>query len=418
MGQIKVNQPSNPNPVVRIGLLGPYSSRNLGDTATQLAVIQNLSARRLDAEFIGISPEPEDTLRSLSIAAFSLSGLEASAGDIGVDFAGSAQSDEKWYAPIAAAGRISRFVRTLDILIISGGGQIDDFWGGPWGHPWSMLLWTALARWHKVPVVDLGIGLDHLNTALSKHFSIAALRLARQRFFRDAHTRERMTALGLKAPSSVCPDLVFSLKLSAPAKPQPVEAQKPWIALSPISSKTWSHTPTDTHTRYLTQLAETGAALAQQGYALRIVCSQPTMDTACAQTLAEQLAALGASQVMLCDTPQVSDFIETVRGASLVIASRLHAVILSLIAGSPVLALPHLKKVHTLMQEAGMAEASLPLQAFSTQALTEKALQLLERKDALRQHIQNTHQHWMSELDQVFDQVISQLPAQARLTAA
>ena len=45
----------------RIGLLGLYASRNLGDAAIQLAVIANLRQRFADAEFVGICPDPDDT---------------------------------------------------------------------------------------------------------------------------------------------------------------------------------------------------------------------------------------------------------------------------------------------------------------------------------------------------------------------
>jgi len=37
-------------------------------------------------------------------------------------------------------------IRTFDILIISGGGQLLDSWGGPWKYPYTILKWVLLAK--------------------------------------------------------------------------------------------------------------------------------------------------------------------------------------------------------------------------------------------------------------------------------
>lgn len=383
----------------RIALFGPYASRNLGDTATQLAVMQNLRQRLPQVQLLGVSPEPDDTLRSLGLPTFPLSGHGPSAGDIGLTDRPATASER-----VRTTLRIGRFIRTLDMLIVSGGGQLDDFWGGPWAHPWSMLLWTALARWHRVPVVVLGIGLDHLNAALSQRFALTALRWAQLRVFRDEDSLRAMVAMGLKAASRVCPDLAFSLTCEAPAAN---EASAQFVVLSPISRKTWSHAPTEVHERYLERLAHTGAALAQRGLALRIACSQPAMDMSEAHTLLQQLSALGVRDAQLCSTPTVPDFLRALQGAQLVIASRLHAVILSLVAGCPVLALPHLPKVSTVMRDAGLGDYHLPLRDFSAADLTARAMHALTRVDTLRAHVRATHERWRVQVQEIFDDVLT-----------
>src|SRR5262245_54197120 len=61
----------------RIGLLGPYASRNLGDTAIQSAVMVNLRERCRTAEIVGICPDPLDTVQTHGIEAFPLFGESA-----------------------------------------------------------------------------------------------------------------------------------------------------------------------------------------------------------------------------------------------------------------------------------------------------------------------------------------------------
>jgi polysaccharide pyruvyl transferase WcaK-like protein len=402
----------------RVALFGPYVSRNLGDTATQMAVIQNLRERRPELSILGISPEPSDTLRTLGIATFPISGLGPSAGDL-LPFEEYAPvtwttSLRRPYSPVVIC-RIARFVRTLDLLIVSGGGQLDDFWGGPWGHPWSMLLWTALAKSFGVPVVYLAVGLDGLNAKLSQRFSLLALRMATRRLFRDTYSYDQLRALGLVKPSSVCPDLAFSLAIDLPKRQDKTPPLQRFAVISPISRETWSHQETDIHVSYMDALTEVGRELALQGCILRIVCSQTAMDIDDAQVLANRLRSAGVSNVQVEDAPKVVDFIELVRGAELVVASRLHAVILALLAGCPVLALAHLPKVKSVMCAIGLGGYCLPLQEVKIASLCELARQALECNQELGEHIKRRVALFRASLASIFDEVVALSDASKRL---
>ena len=396
----------------RVGLFGPYVSRNLGDTATQMAVIQNLRRRCPRVQLIGVSPEPEDTLDSLGIPAFPLSGLGPMAGDLHpyVDKASAAQSDawRRPYSPVLVS-RIDRFVRTLDLLIVSGGGQFDDFWGGAWNHPWSMLLWTALARRHGVPVIYLAVGVDGLKAPLSRRFSVAALRLANWRLFRDPVSLETMQEMGFRNEALVCPDLVFALDAGASNPNAPLEAPSRFVVLSPISRKTWSRQETAVHERYLDMLLALGGKLADSGYELRIVCSQSAMDTGDALALAGRLREQGVSNLRVVDSPRVMDFIQAVSGADLVVASRLHGVILSLLAGCPVVALAHLGKVQAVMREFGLSDYCHALQKTDYEALQASVASALSRRDVLRGRVAAVANVLRLKLAGVFDGVLRHL---------
>ncbi len=390
----------------RVGLFGPYVSRNLGDTATQMAVIQNLQRRCKAIVILGISPEPDNTLQSLGIPAFPLSGLGPTAGNLMpyVDLPSAAQS-EAWrrpYSPIVIR-RIARFVRTLDLLIISGGGQLDDFWGGAWNHPWSMLIWTALARRYRIPVIYLAVGVDGLKENLSRRFSIMALRIAQRRLFRDSRSYEVMRAMGLEQPCEVCPDLVFALDSGWKGGGTPADSR--FVVISPISRKTWSRNETDLHTGYLSALADIGRDLLGRGYAVRIVCSQSAMDMGDAVALATELRQGGASNVEVRDAPRVDDFITAVHGADLVIASRLHGVILSLVTGCPVVALAHLDKVRAVMDDFELGEYCQPLQEVQGDAVLPLVRRALENSRDLRLHVQRVATEFRMRLDKVFDEV-------------
>lgn len=394
----------------RVALLGPYSSRNLGDTATQMAAIHNIRLRRAEAEIVGISPDPADTDRSLGIASFPLFGRGPASGRLAGEFTESASGGLggalEWPTTLR---RMDRFVQTLDLLVVCGGGQLDDYWGGTWGHPWHLLLWTALARRHRVRVAFLAVGLDRLSTALSRRFAVWALRLASVRSFRDEPTQRAMRAFGLRHADSVCPDLAFSLNLDEIRLRGPFRDAAPFAVINPITHKTWSHQADSRHDRYLQELVEACIWLSRRGLALRVACSQPSMDTADANKLAQALRERQIEAVEVCDTPRVVDYIAQVQGADVVIAARLHGAILALVAGSPVITLSHLPKVHNVMEQAGFAKYSLPLQDFRATELVALLTEVLENVDEMRRRVADIDALHRNLLARMFDDLVALL---------
>jgi polysaccharide pyruvyl transferase WcaK-like protein len=388
----------------RIGLFGPYASRNLGDTATQMTVISNLRRRIPGARFIGVSPEPRDTLESLGIPAFPMSGVGASAGELKDDVYLSEKVVGTSAFSIRAAGRISAFVRSLDLLVISGGGQLDDFWGGPWGHPWSMLLWTTLARRHRVPVAYLAVGIDKLDSKLSRRFCVWSLNGSTWRSFRDPASHTKMLGLGLRGSAAVCPDVVFGL---APPVKERACTDPSFVVLSPISRRTWARDETQTHQQYMDALTECGLYFSRLGLDVKIICSQPMMDGDDARQLERSLSERGAATVTLCKTPTVTDFLLQVGGAELVIASRLHAVILSLITGAPVVAVAHLAKVDAAMKAVGLDEFCLAMKDVGADDLVALSERAYVARQALARQVKQANSRLKSELEATFNALAS-----------
>ena len=396
---------------VRIGLFGPYFSQNLGDTAIQQSVMASLQARISAVEFLGICPDPKDTLNSLGIPAFPIDGCGPSYPLYG---AVSAPVVSNGSETIAAGGlwtrscgfrRIASEVRKLQLLIVSGGGQIDDFWGGPWELPFSILVWTGLARWYGVPVAYLGIGMDRLDSRLSRFFVLWALRLANLRRFRDAGTLNTLKSLGLKGSSNLCPDLAFSY----PIEPEEAtERSAPFVVINPISIKTWSRDGDDPrHEGYLRNLAGICCWVVERGMQVRIVCSQVAMDQSVAVQVMKMAGSPVSANIQICDTPGVVDYFKAVQGAEIVVASRLHGAILSLVAGVPVVAISPLPKVSQLMIEMGLRDYVLPLQGFELTELINKVDNALAFGAVLRRHIKARNRKYREQLAHTFDEVVN-----------
>lgn len=399
------------NKLLCVGLLGPYSSRNLGDTAIQLAVIENLRKRSPALSILGISPDPRDTMRCLNVAAFPLDGrgtiiTPADSDELlneSVETACAVQgSPGRW----RAVYRIANCVRSLNLLIISGGGQLDDFWGGAWKHPFMLLIWASLARLYGVRVAFAGVGMDRLASRLSRLFAISALRLAHHRSFRDVGTLTIIRSLGLRAPSQLCPDLAFSLGLNLAQLRPPIESQ-PFVVVNPVSEKTWAHNTDSRHDLYLKNLAATCEWMCARKLHVHIVCSQETMDRMTANRLAEMLRPTFSDRVKLCDAPQVLDFLSEVHAAQVVIASRLHGAILSLLAGVPVIAISPLRKLAQLMEGVGLANYTLELQNFTSAELIDLVTTALNQRSKLRRQVRDRNLAFRNDLSRIYDDILA-----------
>ena len=181
-------------PRPRIALLTPYNGGNLGDAAIQDAVIANLRLRLPEARFSGISLNCENFVESYGVGAFPLCVTERPFYTMSCGRAAAKQNEEsspaedrdpcagrikgtlkkmpRWLQLLKKSRRTAliipreilhfargyRFLRSQDLLIVSGGGQLDEEWGGPWGHPFALFKWALLARTARVPCAFVSVG--------------------------------------------------------------------------------------------------------------------------------------------------------------------------------------------------------------------------------------------------------------------
>src|SRR5437773_5432385 len=237
----------------RIGLLDHVGGGNLGDDATQTAVIQNIKTRWPHAQIAGFSMNPSDTRKRHGIPSYAIRrrtwGFGPTAGDasLGADASEPGKSTDSAGVKLrstlrkhpfllsvlrlvhlvairAPRGLVAelvflfksfRILRSFDLLVISGGGQLLDSWGGPWEFPYTIWKWIFLARLARVRRVFLNVGAGPLKHPLSIFFVMRALRLANYTSFRDWKSQALIQQIGFTARSNVVADCVYSLGTTA-----------------------------------------------------------------------------------------------------------------------------------------------------------------------------------------------------------
>lgn len=386
-----------PNPrtkkPVTVAILGPFGWGNLGDAAIQEAVLSQLGSRRPDARFIGISLVPTDTQNRHGIetyaydtGAFIYRRSSSSTGHTPVRRNSSAQQGANaahgWRKLIGQAIglmylRTAGFLRPaydvahvlyivgvlrkVDLLLVSGGGQLDELWGGAWHHPYTLFKWTTLARLTRTKIAFLSVGAGIVESRLSRFFLRRALRLAHYRSYRDAGSKEivcNQLSSGFDDP--VVPDMAFALPAVRLHVQAPRASESRTVAIGPMAychPTLWPRPDRVVYDRYVSVLTELCQALLDQGVRVRFFVGEVVQDLPVIEDvrrrLIERISTLSSDQIQVPRIEDVNDLLSCLSDVDMVVASRFHGVLLALLLRRPVLAFSYERKVRQLMRDLG-----------------------------------------------------------------
>ena len=396
----------------RIALLTPYSGNNLGDAAIQDAMIANIRLRLPGAQFSGITLNCDNFVGQHGVGAFSLhirryvtppkvadqpGGGDCATGKSGQKISRATRLKRAIKrAPVVGWCRKTirawgkalwreschciegcRFLRTQDFLVVSGGGQIDDEWGGAWHHPFALFKWAILAWINHIPYVIASVGAGKVTSTTSRFFLSATLRMARYRSYRDKNSREIAAGLLPRgAGDSVVPDLAFSLPSSMLPLPAGIRAMaqgRRVVAISPMAYArpgSWPYADHALYDRYLQQMGRVVSKLLDRGYFLVMVCSALTD----ASVIPELLGCLDpeskkrfARQMLVPAIATWKDLVALLLDVDFLIASRLHSAILGFVSQRPTIAISFDPKVDWVMEDLGQTEYLLQILDFTAE---------------------------------------------------
>lgn len=430
-------------PVTRpavIALLTPYSGRNLGDGAIQTAFIENLRRLRPDIRLLGITEDPARTEAIHGIPCFPLRGVpaaeqvsRASVKGTGVVASAAGQAFgpgrlRKMMAslPLArpaaalarrlvkAPGQIAqalrearyetRLLREVDLLLVAGGGQLDEEWGGAWVQPFVLWRWTRLARRQGVVTAVASVGMGVLDTWLSRALVKSALMRCAYRSFRDEGTRTLLAQFAPVAHDPVVCDVALSLPASPNGGALPHSAEV--VGLVPMVFGHAEHWPTvdvPAYERYLSELRAVVAHLASRGRIVVLFTSN-RVDRVAVEDLLRGLddSLVSSGRVRRVDSDSLPALLEALEACHVVIATRLHAVILAQRLARPVIAISFDRKVDEQMKQAGMAEFCVDIRSFTGNELLALIGRLASQAGAVRRQLETYVANAQTELARQF----------------
>lgn len=417
---------------MRIGLLDHMGYGNLGDAAIQEVVIANIRERLPNAEIVGFSLVPDDTSKRHGIPCYSIRRLHPKLENTGNQSPGrmsfktrivSALKNSSlirpWAKPlldfareISFCMRSYRTLKKLDLLIISGGGQLCELWHGPWSHPYTVFKFSLLAKLARRKLYFLNVGAGPLSHPLSRLFAKWAVRFGDYRSFRDRDSQELIRSLGVREATYVYPDPVYALRVGNNGNRTSRGPSKPIIVgLNPIGfcdPRIWPRREDAVYKDYLEKITRFSIWLLEQGYHLRVFSTEAGVDRYALEDLKAGLFSRFSSpeligQIFRSPSQNVNDLLQEMSGFDFVVTSKFHGIIFSHLLGKPVISLSYQRKMDVAMEAVGQGFYCADIERFDIDWLTGAFLSLASESKSIKSSSAAAVKANVAMLSQQFD---------------
>ncbi|HEV8000670.1 MAG TPA: polysaccharide pyruvyl transferase family protein, partial [Planctomycetaceae bacterium] len=413
---------------------------NLGDAAIMEAAIDQIRARRPDAEVVAITLNPIDTRERHGIPAFAIDAFTLAG--FSVDRAGLRGARRFTQRLLQRVQRVScrlanalcrvlnavtlperelwhwwssiRLVRNCQFVVVCGGGQIDELWGGPWGHPYVLFKFALLSRLVGARFVILSSGSARLTSRLGRGFVKQTLRWANYRSFREHFAVDLARELGAPEPNVWFPDLAFSIDVDT--KRAIRHGESLIVGVSPIAwldPKSWPEKDGKRFGDYFAQLVEFLRALLARRNRV-VLFATAGADHAVIADLVRVLREDGIpdlDELLTVSTARtVPGLLDVLAQVDVVVASRLHGVLLCYACCLPVVAVSYDPKVEHLVESFNQQAASLSIDTLKSVRLLEILDQVFANRGVISQELAAKVTAFRGLLAEQYDRVFGPLP--------
>lgn len=445
--------------VVRIGIFGHYGNENLGDEAIIAAVIQNIRRRIPQAVLCLFSVNPRDSAQRYGIPAFSIRKISTAKGtarefpagkEAGMTAGGQrpaailealkdgmrkipglypvAASVMKLPGLAAELIQEAKFLlharenlKELDLLLIAGSNQFLDSFGGTWAFPYTLLKWTLLAKATGVKVVFVSVGAGPLESRMSKLLIGAALTFSDYTSFRDHASKHLVEEVFSRKNGSVYPDLAHSLSWNTEKQQEPSNESgisRPVVGINPMpvhDSRYWYVHDDTRYKTYVQKLAWFSSVLLREGYPVFFFPTQPKDENVIRDVMAElehRLVDVRECSAQIRIAQSVDELMAILESADLLVVTRYHGTLLSLLASKPVLGICYYRKSMDLLREMGQGDYAVELNHFDVDELLKKFRLMEKNAEQEAEKIRRKNEEYRVALSEQYDHVLGLLTKQ------
>lgn len=318
-----------------------------------------------------------------------------------------------------------RVTRSLDAVVVLGGGQIHDFWGGPFGHPGTLFLWALACKLGRKPFIVMSVGGVPLRSPLSRWLIRRMLEWSQYVSFRDEDTASIARALGFRRPCAIAPDLAWALMPDNPRQtagprhlPEPASSLngRAVVGVSPMvyrSPTMWPEGNAAEYADYVAKLAGFCARLARQGYEVVLFATQIRADRAAIDDVLACLEPEMRARIQVHSISGISELLRCLVHLDVVVASRFHGILLSLLAQRPALSLSYQKKNDYILAEIGERRFALDVHRFSLEDLNEAFDALGAHYEVYRKRLHAHARRQRERVDAQYHEVFAELSSSA-----
>jgi polysaccharide pyruvyl transferase WcaK-like protein len=402
---------------MKIGIFGNFGWGNLGNSATLEATVAGVRTHWPTADFLCICTNPDELHRQYG---FDVAPVRWGSGE-GLNLPDSrmlripAKLVQRPPSEIRLWQRARQVVAGLDLLLVAGTGVLDDFAIGPMDIPYDLFKWSVQAHRNHVPLAYLSTGAGPIDHRRSRFLITRALSRAFYRSYRDEYSRGYLESVGFDiSHDSIYPDLAFGLPIAGHLLTKRASGAGEGSLVVGLGVMSYSGSQTGPeegeaiYQEYLQKIVAFGSWLLSAGHTVRLVLGDTLVDQRAFEDVRSALAtsAPGVSgQVIAEPVRSVEELLCQLAQSDVVVATRFHNVLLSLLVEKPVISVSYNQKNDDLMADMGLGAYCQPIRELDVRRLQEQFQQLVANAGTVRQQIavQTTRQRQL--LDEQYERV-------------
>lgn len=349
---------------MRIGIIGNYGNNNNGDEAILLGLltqlVHHLHINRDD--IVVFSHNPEDTTKRYGVRAERLLYKKNKRPSFFHTF------KQYW-----------NVIRHIDVLIIGGGGLLMDMYKRD--APLYGVL-GILARYAGCRVVIYGVGAGPIQTTIGRFFIRQLLKCACSISVRDDDSKHLLRRIGIKKPIDVIGDPAFYVPISSPRQKSSDIRRVAVTAVPYFSHKYWPIYDQNKYSEYIQGMADSLDELIEHvDVDVTFFSTKFPQDVEVTRHIIERMQHVHRVKIV-DDHLHPQDIIDICMDHDIVIGTRLHSLILSVLSHTPIIGIGYHHKVFHFMKMIGEESYFLPISE-------------LQQKDRLLYAVREMQREWI-----------------------
>jgi len=397
----------------RIILYGHFGSGNIGNDSSLEAMLHHIRKYQPTLEVICICDGPQVIGDSFGIKTLPIDESHSGNDD---------KSDNKSRLKKVWSRLLGEFIFWLtrpswfqrgDQFIIVGTGAVDDMAvKHPWNAPYELYKWCSVAKLGGAQVIFLSVGVGPIMNRVSRILMLRALRMANYRSYREKAAFSFLHSVGFVTSGDVLyPDLVFSLPIESLFTSVKLSNHAKVVGLGLINYYGWGHDPENgeaIYQEYISKIKKFASWLLAEGYQIRII-SGDAVDQRPVQDLMDHLLRENKDwqeKAVVENIANVNELFAQIGKTDVVVASRFHNILCSLMLERPVISLGYHKKNANLMAEMGLESYDQHIEEFTVEKLVEQfRCYTLDMEQAV-QRIHTKNQQYRQLLDEQYRNIL------------
>lgn len=397
-----------------LALFGMFGVGNLGNECTLLAMLQNARRFLPNAEVCCICEGAGETALTYNIPSFPIREMPLPPMDNRVlrfvrrIFIGLSMELYRWFKAI-------KRLKGSAMLLMTGTGMLSDTDIHPLGLHYDILRWSLVAKLCRCKVMFVSVGVGPIRHPLSKFFVKAALGIADYRSYRDAFSKSYAEGMGISTKyDSVRPDLAFSLpkRVLPHARTRHGRGTVVGVGLITNDKRRASLEEAEAiYHDYITKIGTFVGWLIEHEHTVQFLVGDVAYDNRARQDVRAFLKRSGFKYEdrQIIDEPaqSVQELLSQLAGIDIVVASRFHNVLLSLMLSKPVVAISFHEKVTSLMSAMGLNQFCQDIEHVHVNKLIDQFTALKENAAHFKCELDRKSDTYRQTLEQQYDDIFN-----------